>query len=122
MQRVSPPPQPQQCKLDVIWAGNLILLSNNILCVGIVCTFKLHEVRPCNLSRSLLQRTNILTLSSLFKKVIVKSQTKTRFYLQKSKENNKNNLHRNTRSVILVSFVTHLLRKQISRYSVPFII
>ena len=32
---------PQQCKLNVIWAGNLFLLSNTFLCLASFCVYRL---------------------------------------------------------------------------------
>ena len=39
--------QAQQCKLNVIWVVNLVLLSNNILCSeSFCCAYRLYEIVP----------------------------------------------------------------------------
>ena len=38
--------QSQQCKLIVILAGNLFLLSNTILCLPSFCAYRFYEIEP----------------------------------------------------------------------------
>ena len=47
--------QSHQCKLSVILAGNLFLLSNTVLRLAIVCVYRLYEIE----STALLTQMNI---------------------------------------------------------------